>query len=204
MSNHPSRASDLLLKKMWQTKGARFNGHARLHRRHWMSIGATSVLSCYLVGISLYQLTFESNIPQTGLKLLSVANVVVSVFLIMITLLESARNYGHDAERMHENALAISKLYNVFQALTLSESEAKRDQFANAYSDLMADARISHNELDRNLFRIENAAELRIGWGPYLGIILQTLLLTITEYWLYFTLVLVPPLLFWLFMPALS
>lgn len=62
----------------------------------------------------------------------------------------------------------------------------------------------SHKELDRNLFRIENAAELRIGWGSYLGILVQTLLLTITEYWLYFTLVLVPPLLFWLFMSALS
>lgn len=35
MQNHPSRATDHLLSKMWKTKSSRFNAHARLRaRRH--------------------------------------------------------------------------------------------------------------------------------------------------------------------------
>ncbi|KQM51517.1 hypothetical protein ASE69_20730 [Sphingomonas sp. Leaf208] len=203
MDNHPSRATDDLLRKMWQTKSARFNAHHRLERRHRISIGATSLLSCYLVAISLYQIVFESSISPIGIKLLSVTNIVVSVFLIMITLIESARNYGTEAERMRENALAISRLYNEFQALTTTEADQRRDRFASDYSGTLSDAQLNHKDLDRNLFRIPNARELKIAWPDFLLIILNTALLLVLEYWLYLSLVLVPPLLFWHFLPRL-
>lgn len=202
MTNHPSRATDHLLRKMWQTKSARFNAHMRLQRRHWLSIAATSILSCYLVGISLFQLAFEGSITAISLRLLSVTNIVVSVFLIMITLLENARNYGNEGERMRENALAISKLYNEFQALTVTEADKQRDKYAAAYSDLMIKAKLNHADIDRNLFRIPNAKELKIDWPTYGILLLQTAWLAIVEYWLYFSLVLVPPLLFCYFMSA--
>jgi SMODS and SLOG-associating 2TM effector domain family 5 len=202
MTNHPSRAIDHLLRKMWQTKSARFNAHMRLQRRHWLSIAATSILSCYLVGISLFQLAFESSISPTERSLLSVTNIVVSVFLIVITLLENARNYGDEGERMRENAQAISKLYNKFQALTVTEADKQRDKFAQAYSDLLIDAKLNHKDIDRNLFRLPNATELKIDGTSYGTLLLQTVWLTIVEYWLYFSLVLVPPLLFGYFMQA--
>lgn len=202
MTNHPSRATDHLLHKMWQTKSARFNAHMRLQRRHWLSIAATSILSCYLVGISLFQLAFESAIPPTSIRLLSVTNIVVSVFLIMITLLESARNYGNEGERMRENALAISKFYNEFQALTVTEADVQRDKYAKLYSDLLIEAKLNHKDIDRNLFRIPNAKELNINWSSYAILLLQTFLLIIFEYWLYFSLILVPPFLFYYFMTA--
>jgi hypothetical protein len=202
MSNYPSRSTDHLLRKMWQTKSARFNAHTRLLRRHRFSIAATSILSCYLVGISLYQLAFESAISATGIRLLSVTNIVVSVFLIMITLLENARNYGNEGERMRENALAISKIYNEFQALTVAEADQLRDKYAAAYSDLMIEAKLNHSDIDHNLFRIPNAKELKIAWPAYGILLLQTVWLVIFEYWLYFSLVLVPPALFYYFMTA--
>ena len=97
MTDHPSRTTDNLLRKMWQTKSARFNAHQRLDRRHRMSVFATSLLACYLVALSLYQLVFEKNLSPVGMKLLSVTSIVVSVFLIMITLVESSRNYQSEA-----------------------------------------------------------------------------------------------------------
>lgn len=202
MTNHPSRATDDLLRKMWQTKSARFNAHMRLQRRHWLSIAATSILSCYLVGISLFQLAFESATSAANIRLLSVTNIVVSVFLIMITLLESARNYGNEGERMRENALAISKFYNEFQALTATEADTQRDKYAAAYSDLLIEAKLNHKDIDRNLFRIPNAKELNIAFPSYIILLLQTGLLMIIEYWLYFSLVLAPPALFYYFMTA--
>lgn len=203
MDNHPSRASDHLLRKMWQTKSARFNAHKRLEGRHRLSIFATSLLSCYLVGVSLYQLVFESSLTATGIKLLSVTNIVVSVFLIMITLVEAARNYGSEAERMRENALAISTLYNAFQALPLAEADAQRQQYAADYSALLENAQLNHEDLDRNRFRIPNAKELQINWRTYAAILVRTLWLFVCEYWLYISLVIVPPLLFLHFLPKL-
>lgn len=193
MTDHPTRANDNLLRKMWQTKSARFNGHVRLNRKHWMSIAATSMLSCYLVAISLYQLAYEKGLTAGTTKLLSVANLVVSVFLIMITLLEGARNYGKDAERMHENALAISKKYNAFQALTVDQANKQRDRFAREYSDLLIDTKLNHKDVDYNLFRIPNARELGIEGARYAGMIARTGLLLVAEYWLYFTLIFLPP-----------
>lgn len=203
MDNHPSRAKDHLLRKMWQTKSARFNAHHRLEGRHRLSIFATSLLSCYLVGVSLYQLVFDSSLTPTGIKLLSVTNIVVSVFLIMITLVEAARNYGSEAERMRENALEISALYNSFQALELTEADAQRQKFAADYSKLLEKAQLNHEDIDRNLFRIPNANELKIGWPAYLAMLLHTSWLVVREYWLYFSLVLVPPLMFLYFLPKL-
>lgn len=203
MNNHPSRVNDHLLRKMWQTKSARFNAHKRLEGRHRLSILATSLLSCYLVGVSLYQLVFESSLTATGIKLLSVTNIVVSVFLIMIILVEAARNYGSEAERMRENALAISALYNAFQALPLADADAQRMEYAAEYSKLLEIAQLNHEDLDRNLFRIPNASELGIDWPTYLAMLFRTCWLFFREYWLYFSLVLVPPILFLHFLPKL-
>jgi hypothetical protein len=201
VSDHPSRVTDHLLKKMWQTKSARFNGHARLIRRHWLSIAATSLLACYLVALSLFQIVFEESISRAGLKLISVTSIVVSVFLIMITLYESARDYRGEAERLNKNALAISELYNEFQGLSLTEADAQRPTFVRSYSHLMKDAELGHADIDLYRFRIPNARELAIPAGHYCAMLARTSLLLVAEYWTYAAMIIVPPVLFYLLVP---
>lgn len=203
MQNHPSRASDHLLSKMWKTKGSRFNAHARLKARHWASVLATSLLALYLVALSLCQLTFADALTPFGDKMLSIGGVVVSVFLIIITLVENARNYLGDAEKMHQSALAISELYNRFQALTIDQADAERLRFNEQYSDVLKSIPVDHKDLDYKRFQIRSSKDLRIARVHYALLIVDYGLRWFWEFSLYFVLILIPPLALSMFLFAL-
>jgi hypothetical protein len=94
MNNHPSRSNDHLLGKMWKTKSARYNAQARLRSKQSASIGAIALLSFYVVVASIVQLAFADAVAPLQSKLISVGTLVVSVFIIVITLLENGKSYG--------------------------------------------------------------------------------------------------------------
>lgn len=192
MLNHPSRATDHLLAKMWKTKGSRFNAHARLRGRHWASILATSLLSLYLAALSLCQLTFADAMTPLANKVLSIGGVVVSVFLIIITLLETARNYLGDAERMHQSALAISELYNRFQALTIDQADAERLAFNDRYSEALKAIPVDHKDIDYKRFMIRSADDLDIRGFRYFALVVEYALRWTWEFSLYIALILSP------------
>lgn len=172
MQNHPSRATDHLLSKMWKTKGSRFNAHARLRGRHWASILATSLLAMYLAALSLCQLTFSDGLTTNENKILSIGGVVVSIFLIIITLVETARNYLGDAEKMHQSALAISELYNRFQSLTIAEADAQRLRFNDEYSEALKNIPVDHKDIDYKRFMIRSSNDLNITGLRYGALVL--------------------------------
>lgn len=192
MQNHPSRATDHLLSKMWKTKGSRFNSHARLRARHWASVLATSLLAMYLAALSLCQLTFADALTPLGSKVLSIGGVVVSIFLIIITLVENARNYLGDADRMHQSALAISELYNRFQALTIEQADAERLTFNNLYSEALKIIAVDHKDIDYKRFMIRSSADLGISGFRYASLVLDYSLRWFWEFSLYLALILIP------------
>ena len=192
MQDHPSRASDHLLSKMWKTKGARFNAHARLKARHWASVLATSLLALYLVALSLCQLTFADALTPLGNKVVSIGGVVVSVFLIIITLVENARNYLGDADKMHQSALAISELYNRFQALTIEQANAERLTFNDKYSEALKLIPVDHKDIDYKRFMIRSSEDLNITGLKYATLLLDYGLRWFWEFSLYLALILLP------------
>ena len=193
MSQHPNRLTDPLLGKMWKTKSARFNAHARLKSKHWLSTAATSLLAFYLVIASLVLLVYESSLPSGGSKFLSVISLVISIFLIIITLLESAKNYSGEADRMHKCALEISELYNRFQAMTLDEADAQRVALNDEYSGILKTHEINHKDIDFLRFQLSFNRDLGMGGGDLFLSILRYCLLWLTEYILYILLVIAPP-----------
>ena len=192
MQNHPSRATDHLLSKMWKTKGSRFNAHARLRARYWASVLATSLLAMYLVALSLCQLTFADALTVNENKVLSIGGVVVSIFLIIITLVETARNYLGDAEKMHQSALAISELYNRFQALTVDEADAQRLRFNDGYSEALKVIPVDHKDIDYKRFMIRSSRDLGITRLRYGGLVVEYALRWFWEFSLYLALTCVP------------
>lgn len=192
MQNHPSRATDYLLSKMWKTKGSRFNAHARLRARHWASVIATSILPMYLIALSLCQLTFTEALSATESKILSIGGVIVSIFLIIITLVENARNYLGDAEKMHQSALAISELYNRFQALTVDEANIQRLKFNNEYSDALKENPVDHKDIDYKRFMIRSAQDLGISGWRYGMLLVDYTVRLFWEFSLYISLICAP------------
>ena len=193
---HPSRSTDNLLRKMWKTKSARFNAQARLMNRHWTSTVATSALACYLIAGSILQLTITSAATGDTGKIITSAILITSVFLLMITLTESARNYALESERMHKSALAISELYNRFQALDLSEADEMRGSFNDQYSEVLKAVDVNHKDIDFLRFQIASRGDLKPSRLDLLLMMLQYCLLWVLEYGFYFLMIAIPPLVF--------
>jgi hypothetical protein len=193
MQQHPNRTTDPLLGKMWKTKSARFNAHARLKAKHSLSTTATAILSFYLVIAALIPLVYESNMPPGGPKFLSVVSLVISIFLIIVTLLESAKNYSGEAEKMHKCALQISELYNRFQALSLEEADRDRISINGLYSEILKKHELNHLDIDFVRFEIMFWTSLSLSKKAVAFALVRYLLLWITEFWLYIVLIAAPP-----------
>lgn len=194
---HPSRSSDHLLGKMWKTKSARFNAQTRLMSRYWISVVSTSVLSCYLIGASILQLTIESAATGNFGKIVTSAILITSVFLLMITLTESAKNYPGEAERMHRSALEISELYNRFQALDLETAEHERRAYNDLYSAALKSIEVNHKDIDFLRFKIGAHQDFNTTPLGFSMMILLYSFLWLMEFGLYLLLIIVPPVVLW-------
>lgn len=188
-----TRTSDELLGKMWKTKSARFNAHQRLARKHNLSTWATSILAFYIFVASLLPLFYPKLGAEGADRLLAVITIIISVFLIIVTLLENSKKYDREADRMLDCALEISELYNRFQSLPTDQVDEKRVEFNDNYSEVLKRYGLNHKEIDFLRFSLLNAAELNVGGGRYILDCLRFLICYVTEYWLYFVLVVIPP-----------
>lgn len=197
---HPSRATDHLLRKMWKTKSARFNAHARLMSRQRLSTIATSALACYLIAASILQLTIPAAASGDFGRLVTSAVLILSVFLLMITLTESGRNYVTEADRMHRSALEIAELYNRFQALDLAAADVARGVFNDQYSAVLKATEVNHSDIDFLRFQIAYREDLKPTWIALVGMFLQFAVLWLVEYALYFLMIFGPAVLLFLIM----
>jgi hypothetical protein len=189
----PNRHTDELLGKMWKTKSARFNAHARLRRKRFYSASATTILAFYVVVISILPLSHITIRSPEAESLLAFISIVTSVFLVIVTLLEGGKNYEREADRMHKCALEISGLYNYFQSLSLSDAEAVRTETAEKYSRILSDTDVHHADVDFLSFRISEWQALKSSRVRLLVDIARFLFLWVGEYWLYAALILIPP-----------
>ncbi|WLB87702.1 SLATT domain-containing protein [Bradyrhizobium japonicum] len=192
--NERTRTTDLLLGKMWKTKSARFNAHARLIQKRNLSTWATSILAFYIFAGSLVPLVYPHLLSAGAEQLVSILTVIISVFLIIITLLESSKNYDREAERMLQCALEISNIYNSYQALTTEKADEQRGQFTNEYSAALNKSGLNHQDIDFLQFQLRNSRELQIRAARYAADVVKYFLLWVAEYWLYVVLVVIPPL----------
>ena len=136
-----ARTKDNLLNKMWRTKSARFNAGQRLRVIHALSIWTTSFLAFYVFCMSLaaifilyYNLTSD---PAQYSQYFSLATLVLSVFLIIVTLLESSKRYLNEADSMLQSGNEIGEIYNLFQSFSEDEKEKKRTEVARQYSKVL-------------------------------------------------------------------
>ncbi len=106
---------DPLISKMWITKGTRFTADQRLRSQYKWSSLSIAMLSIYLMalssidmlGISFVQKEYEPYVPAAFLFL--------SVFILIISMIENSKNHLLQAEKMHQCALEIQSLYHKLQ-----------------------------------------------------------------------------------------
>lgn len=149
-----------LYDRIWKTKSARLNAYQRLSKTYYLSSYSTSLLSVYVIILSLLQpfkIISNDNIIQT----INFATICVSVTLLVFVLMESSMQYNLKAEKFHDCAKAVSKLFKKYEFVkensTLSEDE-KFNKFKKIQKkyDKIIDLYENHRPIDFKFFQSNN------------------------------------------------
>ncbi len=132
------------------TRDVRFQANLRLAGRQRGSSYIVSLLSLYVIALSLIPNVVELHQFQT--QLLLACSIILSVFVIFTSLIDGAQNFYHQGELLHQCARKIATVHHGLKDLDVegdlakAESEFKRLQVD--YAKALDDCPINHGNVD--------------------------------------------------------
>jgi len=182
---------------IWITIGSRFNASRRLNNKYKFSVISISVLSIFGIGTPIIQNFIDSNQCLKINELYTLVSILLSIFILVLSLLEGSQNYQVKADKLYSNAVDISSVSKEIYFLTnyelkrdVSEEEKNniitkiKDQYKE-YDDLIKRCPENHDPDDYLLFKAQNYQEFKKEWLWSKRILIW---LRIKYYWLYFVL----------------
>lgn len=100
-------------KTLWTTKGCLFQAHKRLNEKDKASNFTLSILSIYVIIVSLISITSE-NVKNNNLDIIA---IIASILILVLSNIEYSKSYSMQAEKMFRCAQEISELYYDFANL---------------------------------------------------------------------------------------
>jgi hypothetical protein len=159
-TDHPNaRASDQLLSAMRTVKAARFNAAERLERKHTLSLFATSMVSLYFVGLSVWQAIYASGLSESASRLITLVSIMSSIFTLVLALIEAMNDYRTKAHHMHVCALAVNDLYHELKLMRAPDAGVVQD-FRRRYNEAVRSCPFNHARVDYLMARAEHG----LGW----------------------------------------
>jgi len=127
--------------KLWSTKGARFNASSRLNKQASLSNLSLTLVSCYLILVSLFAVyKFNFTTDTTINNLLGFISVALSILILVLGQIENGKDYRLNAHLMHQCSLEIGVLYNkvrTFKTIKL-KPETPEDEIIEFCSNISA------------------------------------------------------------------
>lgn len=186
--------------RIWKTKHTRYLASARLKNKNTYSQYTICVLSIYVLALSLGP-KYGYFTSITGDKI-NFVNILLSVAIIAISLLESNSNYQLQAERLYTCANELGGMLQKLKCLAdfMDENAAVAEiqKLSTEYEQLLQRYKENHEGYDYDLFCALNAKHFKINWfkGLYFKIKYYA-----CAYSLYFVLIVTPP---WLILTYIS
>lgn len=149
-----------LYDRLWKTKSARFNAYHRLSKTQYLSSYATSFLSVYVIVLALFQ-PYNIITDEKTLNILNLIATCVSITLLVFVLMESSMQYNLKAEKFHDCAKKIGKLFKKFEFIkedtSLNEVDKykKYEKVQKKYNEII-DLYDNHRPIDFNFFQATN------------------------------------------------
>jgi hypothetical protein len=148
------------------TRGARFEANRRLSRKNELSLFTVSVLSIYVMAATLVPIISRNLIPD-DYNIIPLSTIVTSVFILVLSHMEAAKNYTARAERMLKCAQKISELHNELQ-LQIKAGSVTEDSFRKVkdkYDEIIRDFSDNHANVDFFYFMAGHRREFHLeGW----------------------------------------
>jgi hypothetical protein len=190
-----------LKRKMWITNGSRFNAARRLNNKYQFSLSSISILSIYGIGIPLFQSIAKNPQCKEINDIYNAISLILSVFTLVISLLEGAKNYQLRAEKLHKNAIEVSELQQKLEHVMVSQLgdadfHQKVGDILIKYNEIIKECSENHDSEDYNLFKAQNRKDFKMSWLDGLYIKIKLIMI---DYWLYAFVIGIPPILFFLY-----
>jgi hypothetical protein len=142
----------------WRTAGARYNAARRLKRRDLFATISLSLFSAVGVGLAVVQRIYNFQSGSPADNYVTALSVCLSVFLLVISLIEWGAGNSVKADRLHQNAEEL----NAFQrelglailAIKANSSVTTADAatYLKRYEDIKAKCSFNHEPQDDRLF----------------------------------------------------
>jgi len=150
---------DDLDSKMWKTRGCRYNADRRLKRKSSLSLSTISFLSFYVLILSIVSSFSIFNLNSKESGFISFISIVISIFILVLSLLEASKEYSIKAERLYTCANEINKLMSElkFAQATIKETdklESEVHRIHIEYQSLIKNVKENHDDIDYDLFRL--------------------------------------------------
>jgi|SRR4051812_10937870 len=179
--------------RVWVTRGCYFVLCDRLRRKARYSIGSVTLLSFYVFVLSLLQIFPNLSLASAHKDILSVLTLTLSVFIIIITLLESSKNYAIDAEFSLMTAQELATLFGRCELVEAGLSKEEAAELHREYDLILNRARTTRRAIDYLWFQFDNYRTFEASPGRMVVLVLGLMWNGLLEYWLYAAMAVGPP-----------
>ncbi len=178
---------------MWITKHSRYNASDRLKKKHFLSIYTISILSVYVVFLSM---SSKYGFVVKNEQVYELLSIVSAIFILVLSLTEASKNYMVSSEKLFLSGNEIRDLldklkkYSNKSAADLSGIET----ISAKYSHVLKACGENHETIDFDLLRAQRPTNFKgMNWFYSLWFRSKYFL---NIYRFYFTLLFLPPLFF--------
>ncbi|WP_374374178.1 SLATT domain-containing protein [Dongia sp.] len=153
-------------KQMWETKCARFNAHARLHKLATRASTAVIVLTFTVVALSAFKAGAFFDLPDKTQRAGDLALVLCSIALLIIELYVKGQRYDDLAKEFHKSGTEIARIYDlfVFEASQATPNDAAIKDIITQYHDKIDSRNINHTYVDDQLVKAQHPKDFGIRW----------------------------------------
>ena len=132
------------------TRDVRFNASTRLARRQLFTAYIVSLLSLYVIALSLLPNILDLTYAQNQILLAS--SIVLSVFIIFSSLIDGAQNYFYRGEMLRICGRKLSRIYIELKSLDpMQQPDGARNKFEELfvqYHTALDECPFNHDPID--------------------------------------------------------
>lgn len=162
---------------MWRTAGARFNAARRLKRRDWLSTISIAMFSIIGIFLPMMQRIYGFSAGSPIDNYYTALALSLSLFVLVISLVEGSENYRVRADRLQRNAEELTELRrSLEQKLARAKdtgqmSDEEVGTFRDQYEKVVQECPHNHDPIDDELFLVTHrlSTEFSVNGKPRIG-----------------------------------
>lgn len=147
---------------IWRTMGARFNAVRRLRRRDRLSSLSIAGFAVVAIALTILQKVYAISSGTMLDHHFTALAILISLFVLIISLLEGASAYNLKADRLHQNALDLDALQKHLGQLLARAADGETlssealEEISQRYHQTIKQCPENHESIDDLLFQSQH------------------------------------------------